>query len=27
LQVDGDNLGEYTAIEFVSVPDALRVAV
>ncbi len=27
LQVDGDNLGECTAIEFVSVPDALRVAV
>ena len=27
LQVDGDNLGERSVIEFVSVPDALRVAV
>lgn len=27
LQVDGDNLGEYSTIEFVSVPEALRVAV
>jgi diacylglycerol kinase family enzyme len=27
LQVDGDNLGERSAIEFLSVPDALRVAV
>lgn len=27
LQVDGDNLGEHSAIEFHSVPDALRVAV
>lgn len=27
LQVDGDNLGEHSVIEFSSVPDALRVAV
>ena len=27
LQVDGDNLGERSVIEFLSVPDALRVAV
>ncbi len=27
LQVDGDDLGEHSAVEFVSVPDALRVVV
>ncbi|RCW45354.1 diacylglycerol kinase family enzyme [Halopolyspora algeriensis] len=27
LQVDGDTLGEYSAVEFVSVPNALRVVV
>jgi diacylglycerol kinase family enzyme len=27
LQVDGDHLGEWTEVEFTSVPDALRVAV